>query len=66
MPTDPGHGVVAATGNSLHSPAEQAQRYDDPPGTGMSAPEVVNPTVDALNADSGGTSFGPDSAWRRP
>lgn len=28
--------------------AEQAQRYDDPPGTGMSAPEVLDPVVDAL------------------
>lgn len=28
--------------------AEQARRYDDPPGTGMVAPEVLDPVVDAL------------------
>ena len=28
--------------------AEQAQRYDDPAGTGMSAPEMLDPVVDAL------------------
>lgn len=34
--------------------AEQAWRYDDPAGTGMSAPEVLDPVVDVL-ADLAGT-----------
>ena len=33
---------------------EQAQRYDDPAGTGMSAPEVLDPVVDALAELAGG------------
>lgn len=34
--------------------AEQAQRYDDPAGTGMSAPEMLDPVVDALAELAGG------------
>jgi SAM-dependent methyltransferase len=33
--------------------AETAQRYDDSPGTGMFAPEVLGPTVDRLAALAG-------------
>ncbi|WP_114201672.1 class I SAM-dependent DNA methyltransferase [Janibacter anophelis] len=34
--------------------ADQAQRYDDPAGTGMSAPEVLDPVVDTLAELAGG------------
>ncbi len=34
--------------------AEQAENYDEPAGTGMSAPEVLHPAVDALAELAGG------------